>query len=99
MWKAEIFIDKDELKETELLYNFIMRLLLKNGIVGATAFTGFSGFGKHQKLKYPGRPFSFDDTPVLITFVDQENKVKMALKELRKQYKGGFIITHPVTQW
>ncbi len=76
-----------------------MQLLIQNGIVGATSFTGYSGFGKHQRLKQPGLQFSFDETPLLITFIDEEEKVKEALKELRKQYRGGFIITHAVEQW
>ena len=99
MLNAEIYIDKDKMKGTEPLHQFIMKLLMENGIVGATSFTGFSGFGKHQILKQPGRQFSFDETPMVITFIDEEEKVKAVLNELRKQYRGGFIVTHPVTQW
>lgn len=99
MLQAHIYIDKDELKGLKPLHQSIMQLLMENGIAGATSFTGFSGFGKHQVLKQPGRQFSFDETPMLITFIDEEKKVTAALNELRKKYRGGFIITHPVTQW
>ena len=99
MLNAEIYIDKDKMIGTEPLHQFIMKLLMENGIAGATSFTGFSGFGKHQILKQPGRQFSFDETPMVITFIDEEEKVKAVLNELRKQYRGGFIVTHPVIQW
>lgn len=99
MIQAQIYIDKDKLKGVKPLHHFIMQLLIKNGIAGATSFKGHSGFGKHQILKQPGQQFSFDETPMVITFIDEERKVKEALTELRKEYRGGFIVTHSVSQW
>ncbi len=99
MIQAQIYIDKDKLKGIMPLHQFIMKLLMENGIAGATSFTGHSGFGQHHILKQPGLQFSFDETPMLITFIDEERKVKQALTELRKQYRGGFIVTHSVEQW
>ncbi len=31
--------------------------------------------------------------------IDEAEKVEAVLNELRKQYRGGFIVTHPVTKW
>lgn len=99
MVQAQIYIDQEKMKGIKPLHQYIMHLLMENGIAGATAFTGYSGFGKHQRLKQPGLQFSFDETPMLITFIDVERKVNAALTELRKEYRGGFIVTHPVAQW
>lgn len=99
MIQAHIFIDKDEIKGLEPLHKFIMRLLMDQGIAGATSFKGETGFGRHHRLKQPTRQFSFDETPMLITFIDEKEKVKRALTELRKQYRSGFIVTHAVEQW
>lgn len=99
MIQAQIYIDKDELKGTKPLHQFIMQLLIDNGIAGATSFVGHSGFGRHHRLKQPAQQFSFDETPMLITFIDEDKKVKEALTELRKLYRGGFIVTHIVEQW
>lgn len=99
MLQAQIYIDKDDLKGMKPLHKFIMRLLMENGITGATSFVGFSGYGKHQRLKQPGLQFSFDETPLLITFIDEKTKVKEVLTELRKLYRGGFIVTHAVEEW
>ena len=99
MLQAQIFIDKDDLLKDKPLYDFILEFLLEREIAGATAFEGLSGFGAHHKIKRPDRGFSFDETPMVITFADEAEKVKEALKELRKSYSGGFIITNAVEQW
>ena len=99
MLQAQIFIDKDKHIGGSTLHEFIMHLLMEHGIAGATSFIGYSGYGKHRVLKQPGRHFSFDETPMLITFSDAEEKVKTVLNELRKLYRGGFITTHSVTKW
>jgi len=99
MLQAQIFIDKDDLHNDGPLYDFILEFLLARKIAGATAFIGHSGFGSHHKINRPERGFSFDETPMLITFTDKAEKVKETLKELRKSYSGGFITTHAVEQW
>lgn len=99
MIQAQIYIDKDELGDTTSLITFIMQLLIENGISGATSFYGQAGFGRHHRLKELSEQFSIDETPLLITFIDEEKKVKNALTELRKQFRGGFITTHFVEQW
>ena len=99
MLQAQIFIDKDELQGMTSLHDFIMNFLLENGIAGATSFMGYSGFGRHHRLKQPSRLFSFDEASMLITFIDSEDKVKTTLSVLREQYPGGFIVTHEVTTW
>lgn len=99
MLQAHIYINKDELKGESLLHEFIMHFLIETGISGATSFVGYTGFGRHHRLKQPMQQFSFDETPMLIVFIDEDVKVKEAITELRKQYTGGLIITHLVEQW
>src|SRR5690348_10371808 len=99
MLQAQIFIDKDDLINDGPLYDFILEFLLDKDIAGATAFVALSGFGIHRRINRPERGFSFDETPMVITFVDEAEKVKETLKELRKSYSGGFITTHVVEHW
>lgn len=96
MLQAQIFIDKDDLHGAQPLYEFIMQFLLLNHVDGATVFKGIMGFGNNQQMKRPNELFSFDDPPMMITFVDKKTKVLDILKKVREEYKGGFIITHPV---
>lgn len=99
MLQAQIFIDKDELHGNQLLSEFIMKLLIRNKIMGATAFTGEAGFGKNHIMKNPSRLFSFDDSPMAIVFVDEEKKVLDTLTALRNEFSGGFITTHKVDKF
>lgn len=96
MLQAQIFIDKDELHGAEPLYEYLFRFLLKHKVNGATAFRGQVGFGPSQHLKRPDSFFSFDEPPMMITFIDQNEKVKSVIEQLRKEVKGGLIITHEV---
>ena len=99
MLQAQLFIEKDELQGAQPLYEFVMQFLYKQKIKGATLFEAKSGFKEHEKLYRPDELFSFDDVPMMITFIDEEEKVRKALTELKKVIKGGFIITHKVECW
>ena len=96
MLQAQIYIDKDQVYGSHPLYEFILRFLLHHKIAGATAFRGQIGFGVHQHLKRPDSLFSFDEPPMLITFIDEEDKVRNVLKALRKEVSSGFIVVNHV---
>lgn len=96
MLQAQIYIDKEELIEGKPFHEFIMKFLIEHGISGATSFTGHSGFGKNQKMKRPNDLFSFDEPPMLIIFIDQDEKVRALIKTLRHITARGFITVHAV---
>lgn len=96
MLQAQIFIDKDELFNTQPLFEYIMQFLLLNHVKGATAFKGVMGFGEKRQVQRPDNWFSFDEPPMMITFIDDEPKVRDVLKKFRASYSGGFIITNHV---
>lgn len=99
MLQAQIFIEKDELQDMQPLYEFVMQFLFKQKLKGATLFEAKSGFKEHEKLYKPNELFSFDDVPMMITFIDEDEKVRKALTELKNVMKGGFIVTHKVEYW
>ncbi|SHM48419.1 hypothetical protein SAMN05444266_108235 [Chitinophaga jiangningensis] len=96
MLQAQIFIDRDDMHGAQPLYEFIMHFLLRSNIKGATAYRGVMGFGANQQMKRPDQIFSFDEPPILLTFIDEEKKVREVLQALRQEYTGGFIVTHQV---
>ena len=99
MLQAQIFTDKDELNGDKYLYETLVEFLLKRGIAGATVMRGIMGFGIKHYLKKPNNLFSFDEPPIIITFVDNDDKVKEVITDIRKYFKGGLIITTPVEKW
>jgi PII-like signaling protein len=99
MIQAQIFFDRDKYKDDKPMTDYIMEFLLDNDIQGATAFRGELGFGSSQKINRPGRLFSFDEPPMVVTFIDQDDKVKQVLAAFRKKVKSGFIVTNAVEIW
>lgn len=99
MIQAQIFIDEDDLHEGKPLRDFILKLLVKHKIKGATVLRAVFGFGSHHHMNQPDQLFSFDEVPLLITFIDEDEKVKQAILDLRKYYKGGLMVTHAVEKW
>lgn len=99
MIQVQIFFDKDKFRDDKPLTDYLMEFLVENEILGATAFRGEVGFGATQKISRPGRLFSFDDPPMLITFIDEDEKVKKVLTIMRKKVKGMFIVMNPVEIW
>jgi PII-like signaling protein len=98
MTQAQIFIDKDDMKEDKPLYRFILNFLIEHEVRGATVFEGFAGFGSNHYVQRPGL-FSFDETPIVITFIDDDHKVSSVLDLLKYETHKGFIVTHSVTVW
>lgn len=76
-----------------------MQLLMKQHIRGATVFVGRLGYDESKHINRPYDLFSFDETPILITFIDDEESVRAALTALRQEVKSGFIITNHVEKW
>ena len=99
MTQAQLLFDKDDRKQDQSLHKFIMDYLIKSGIAGATLFEGTAGFGHNDYIQRPNQLFSFDETPVMIIFIDEDEKVKKVLKELRKLTSIGLFTSHPVTVW
>lgn len=96
MLQAQIFLDADDQKREQLLQDFILQFLLKHKIKGATVFRGQFGFGEKRQMMRPDELFSFDEIPLMITFIDEDEIVTNTLTELRKEWKKGLIVTHEV---
>lgn len=99
MLQAQIFFEKDELKGSQPLYEYVLQFLINKKIKGATVFQGKLGYGDNKRLNRPDALFSFDETPMMVTFIDETEKVKSVLTALRKEVKSGLIIINQVEAW
>jgi len=95
MKQASIFFDKDKYSNDKPMADYLMEFLVDQGVIGATVFRGEAGFGED----HPGRLFSFDEPPMVITFVDEDERVNNTLTALRKKIKSGFIVVNQVEIW
>ncbi|HEV8513851.1 MAG TPA: DUF190 domain-containing protein [Cyclobacteriaceae bacterium] len=99
MKQASIFFDKDKYFSDKPMADYLMEFLVEQDVIGATLFRGEAGIGENHQIKRPGRLFSFDDPPMVITFIDEDEKVNKALTALRKKVKSGFIVVNQVEIW
>ena len=96
MLQGQIFIDMDEFHRSRPLHDYILHFLAEHDITGATSFKGHTGFGKNHQIKRPTELFSFDEPPMLIMFIDEDDKVRAVIEALRKEVTNAFITVHRV---
>jgi uncharacterized protein len=78
------------------LHELIVRRLLHSGIAGATVLRGVMGYGKHGHV-HRTRLFGVsDDYPILIIAIDESERIRAFLPELKTLIPGGLITLHEV---
>jgi len=75
----------------EKLYDAIVRYLFKQGIAGATAWEGHTGFGAHGRIHRPGLFGVSDERPVVITAFDSEEKLREVMPTLVAMVENGVV--------
>ncbi len=87
--------EDDEL-EGERLYSKLLRLLKSKGVGGATVLKAIMGYGTTGEYHYEGIKVLSYSLPVVVEFVEEEEKVNSLLEELTKYVKKGLITTEKV---
>ena len=78
------------------LHELIVRRLLHSNIAGATVLRGVMGFGRHGHV-HRTRLFGVsDDRPIVIVSVDEPERIRAILPELRTLLPQGLITVHEV---
>ena len=87
-----IFVDETDMWETGTLYEAIVRRLRQLSVAGATVQHGIMGFGAHMKVHHK-RLFGISvDKPIVVTVVDNEQKIREILPEIKSMIKEGLIV-------
>jgi PII-like signaling protein len=87
-----VYVDETDMWETGSLYEAIVRRLRQLGMAGATVHHGIMGFGAHRKVHHKRLFGISDDKPIVITVVDNEQKIRQALPEIKSMVKEGLIV-------
>ena len=87
-----IFVDETDMWETGTLYEAIVRRLRQLSVAGATVQHGIMGFGAHMKVHHKRLFGISDDKPIVITVVDNEQKIREILPEIKSMIKEGLIV-------
>jgi PII-like signaling protein len=91
-----MFLDEDDMYEGDALYEHVLRYLMHHDIMGATMFKGYMGFGAHHHLHKPQNFAGSDSVPVMVVFVDANEKVQEVLPHLKTVLPKGLIVTAAV---
>jgi len=87
-----IFVDETDMWETGTLYEAIVRRLRQLSVAGATVHHGIMGFGAHMKVHHKRLFGISDDKPIVVTVVDNEQKIREILPEIKSMIKEGLIV-------
>ena len=87
-----IFVNETDRWHDTPLYHALVHRLRQLDIAGATAHAGILGFGHHKRLHHKGLLGISDDRPVTVTAVDEEQKLRAVLPEVRDMVREGLIL-------
>ena len=91
MLQVTLFLDQDDRVDDKPMHEHILHHLLHHHIAGATVFAGLGGFGSHRHLHYPRRLGASDEVPLMIVFIDEEERVRSVLPHLRELLPNGLM--------
>jgi len=87
-----VHIGEDDRWEGQPLYEAIVKRAAQLDIAGATVYRGILGYGAHKRVhRHKSLALSSDD-PIMISMVDQEEKINSMLAALEMMVSGGCMI-------
>ena len=96
-YKVSVYLNEDSSAQDNFLHKDVLALLQERGIEGATMYRPVAGFGAHDQLHWQGGgPVAGEHLPVLLIFIDTEERVRALLPELKTMVTDGLIEMHAV---
>lgn len=96
---VRIFLREGDKLSGEPLYSIILSMLKSKGIRGATVLKAILGYGTTGQYNYEGIEVLSYDLPVVVEFVDEEEKVQSVIEEVSKYLKSGLITMEKAEIW
>ncbi len=96
---VRIFLREDEEFEGERLYSKLLKFLRGKGVSGATVLKAIMGYGTTGEYHYEGIEVLSYNLPVVVEFVEKEEKINSLLEDLIKYVKKGLITMEKAQVW
>ena len=90
------FGERDKHEGTPL-HRALLAFLLREGAAGATVTRGGAGYGAGSKIREATWADIVADLPLVLGWVDTEERVARLLPALEAMLQGGLVTTNPVT--
>jgi PII-like signaling protein len=94
--RLRIYIGESDHYDHKPLYMYLLEWLHRHGFRGATVIRGIAGYGSHSKIHSVSVFRLSEDLPIIVEVVDEEEKIRSSLDEIRKLVKEGLITIEPV---
>jgi len=91
-----IFISLEDKFQGKPLWEYVLELVKKEGLAGATVFKAAAGIGAHSQLKTFTVWRLSQDLPVVIEIIDREEKVREFLKVIDGVIEEGLVVLEDV---
>jgi PII-like signaling protein len=79
------------------LWSALLEELRRAGAAGATVSRGIAGYGAHSKIHAASLVDLSSDLPLVLEWIDSEERVATLLPHIEAMLQGGLITTDPVT--
>ncbi len=96
MVEVKIFLDEADQYEGKPMHEQVMRYLMHHNIAGASVFSAMMGYGRKHHLHSPRKIGGMDEEPVMILFIDEEEKVRAVMPHLKEIVKEALIVQRTV---
>ena len=96
---VRIFLGEDEYIEGEPAFRFVVNFLREEGVNGATVLKAILGYGTTGEYHFEGIESLSYNLPVVIEFVESEDKVMDVLKKLGRYLTKGMVSMERVQLW
>ncbi len=96
---VRIFVRENDEMEDEKLYSKLLKTLRARGVSGATVLKAILGYGTTGEYHYEGIEVLSYNLPVVVEFVEEEEKANALLEELGKYLKGRLVSIEKVQLW
>jgi PII-like signaling protein len=87
-----VHIGENDKWEGEPLYEAIVKRAAQLDIAGATVYRGILGYGAHKRIHRHKTVALSSDDPIMISMVDEEEKINQMIAALDTMVSGGCLI-------
>ncbi|NOZ88885.1 MAG: DUF190 domain-containing protein [Crenarchaeota archaeon] len=94
--RLRVYIGERDRIHGKPLYLYIVHMLKRMGVKGATVYRGIAGYGSHSLIHTADVLRLSEDLPVVVEAVDEEEAIRRAAREVLQVVKEGLVTVEPV---
>ncbi len=95
-WRMRIYIGESDRWHHQSLAEALLLMAKREGLAGGTVFKGMAGFGAHSKVHTTSILRLSEDLPVLVEFVDQQERIAHIRPFVAEMVQEGLVTIDPV---